>query len=207
MNNIDFFKSQANFLKKDYNKQQSEAICRCNKVFVNKHDLSLMNFQHIIAKEAGFNNWNELRSANENQLKVAQILYKYQTINGSGYRFNYQELGRKSASEQKEYMIAMRKELLDNSDFIIVLSHFLELNIQKTSTVRNAYSSYKIKHIIERSLKSFGINENYVSNGELIVAAIVSGFNFRPCTSQYTGLSVYFNMLQKSLISLPGYRG
>ena len=85
-----FFKSQARFLQKDFNSHKFEAMCRFDSVFLNKENPTLMNFQHVIAKEAGFNNWNELTSASENELKVAQVLYKNFGLNKSGIRFNFQ---------------------------------------------------------------------------------------------------------------------
>ena len=70
MTDVDFFKNQAKFLHKDFNKGNPNAIARYNNVFVNKDNPSLMNFQHIIAKEATFNNWNELISANKDSSKI-----------------------------------------------------------------------------------------------------------------------------------------
>jgi len=204
-NLIDFFKSQAKFLQKDFNKHKFEAICRFDNVFINKEEPTLMNFQHVIAKESGFNNWNELKNATGNELKVAHILYKNIGLNASGIRFNLQAMRKMNKIEKQQYRTESRRVLLDNSDFIIKVSELLSKSIMPTSTIRNTHSSYKIKHIVERSLSSFNIEGTYVSNGELIIAASIAGFKFTPC-SPYEGLSVYFNMQKKSLMALPGYR-
>ena len=204
-NLIDFFKSQAKFLQKDFNKHKFEAICRFDNVFINKEEPTLMNFQHVIAKEAGFNNWNELKNATGNELKVAHILYKNIGLNASGIRFNLQAMRKMNKIEKQQYRTESRRVLLDNSDFIIKVSELLSKSVMPTSTIRNTHSSYKIKHIVERSLSSFNIEGTYVSNGELIIAASIAGFKFTPC-NPYEGLSVYFNMQKKSLMALPGYR-
>ena len=70
---IDIFKSQAKSLLKEYRAQNNEAKLRCQKVFGKKEDLSLMNMQHVIAKEYGFDSWNELQSANDAQQATALI--------------------------------------------------------------------------------------------------------------------------------------
>lgn len=204
-NLVVFFKSQAKFLQKDFNNHKFEAMYRFESVFLNKENPTLMNFQHVIAREAGFNNWNELMSASENELKVAQVLYKNLGLNKSGIRFDFQEMKKMNKIEKRQYQNENRRELINNSDFIMKISDLLTKKIRSTSTIRKIHSSYKIKHIIERSLLTFGIDETYVSNGELIVAAIIAGFNFSPC-NPYEGLNVYFNMQGKSLMSLPGYR-
>lgn len=73
---IDIFKSQAKSLLKEYRAQNGEAKLRCQKVFGKKEDLSLMNMQHVIAKEYGFDSWNELQSAGDAQLATALIEQK-----------------------------------------------------------------------------------------------------------------------------------
>ena len=70
---IDIFKSQAKSLLKEYRAQNNEAKLRCQTVFGKKEDLSLMNMQHVIAKEYGFDSWNELQSANDAQQATALI--------------------------------------------------------------------------------------------------------------------------------------
>ncbi len=73
---IDIFKSQAKSLLKEYRAQTGEAKLRCQKVFGKKEDLSLMNMQHVIAKEYGFDSWNELQSAGDAKLATALIEQK-----------------------------------------------------------------------------------------------------------------------------------
>jgi hypothetical protein len=206
MTNIDFFKSQAKFLKKDFNKNDYISVGRYDAVFSNNPEPTLMNFYHVIAREACFNNWNELVASNNEQLSVAKILYQNQTLNGNGIRFNWQRLTKLSLVEQKKERWNYRREILEKYVFLYSLSAFLRQNITQINTLNRFRSSYKIKHMVERSMEQYGFIENYVSNGELIVAATLAGFSWKPCTSDYQGLSVYLNMSQKSLKLLPGYR-
>lgn len=206
MTDVDFFKNQAKFLHKDFNKGNPNAIARYNNVFVNKDNPSLMNFQHIIAKEATFNNWNELISANEQELAVAKVLYSYPTMCNDGLCLFKDITTKNSVNEQKNKLTQGRRGLLTRSDIIVKVSDILKKYIEYTKTIRSDYNSYKIKHFIEQSLYAFGIDECYLSNGELIVAAIVAGFNFRPCSQEAYSLNAYFNMQKKSLEKLPGYK-
>lgn len=73
---IDIFKSQAKSLLKEYRAQNSEAKLRCQKVFSVREDLSLMNMQHVIAKEYSFDSWNDLQSANDAKLATVLIEHK-----------------------------------------------------------------------------------------------------------------------------------
>ena len=201
-----FFRNQAKFLHKDFSKGNPKAIVRYNNVFVNKENPTLMNFQHVIAKEASFANWNELISANEQELSVAKVLYSYPTICNDGLCLFKDITTKNSVNEQKTKLAQGRRVLLTRSDTIVKVSDILKKHIEYTRTIRSDYSSYAIKHFIERSLHMFGINDSYLSNGELIVAAIIAGFNFRPCSQDTYSLNAYFNMQKKSLEKLPGYR-
>lgn len=205
MNNIDFFKSQAKFLQKDYNKNIYEALYRFKKIFHSKENPTLMNFHHVIAREACFENWNTLIKASSSQLSIAKVLYENPTLNFNGIQFDFSEMIKKSKMEKIKFINEQRKRLLNNADFIMQLSQFLQDNIERTATIRSYFSSYNIKHIIERSLSKYGFYEDYVSNGELITAAILAGFKFSQ-NSQHSGFNVYFNMSQKSLKRMPGYR-
>ncbi len=73
---IEVFRKEAKSLLKDFKKNDKSAIIRCNLVFGQKSDLSLMNIQHVIAKEYGFNNWNELVKAQEWQQAQALASFK-----------------------------------------------------------------------------------------------------------------------------------
>ncbi len=71
---LEFFRVEAKSLLKNFQKNEKEAVARCVKVFGDKKDLSLMNMQHVVAKEYGFDNWNALNKAENWQL--AEVLVK-----------------------------------------------------------------------------------------------------------------------------------
>ena len=52
---IDVFKLEAKFFLKDFRKKHQKEVDLTAKYFSGKSDLSLMQAQHIIAKEYGFN--------------------------------------------------------------------------------------------------------------------------------------------------------
>lgn len=73
---IEIFRVEAKSLLKNFRNNDISAIARCNAVFGDKSDLSLMNMQHIIAKEYGFNDWNELQKSEDWELAEALIKAK-----------------------------------------------------------------------------------------------------------------------------------
>ncbi len=60
---IDVFKLEAKCFLKDFRKKHQKEVDLAAKYFSGKPDLSLMQAQHIIAKEYGFNSWDDLISA------------------------------------------------------------------------------------------------------------------------------------------------
>lgn len=77
---IDIFRVEAKSLLKNFRNNDKNAIARCCAIFGDKSDLSLMNMQHVIAKEYGFNDWNELQKAESWQLAEALIKAKNKTF-------------------------------------------------------------------------------------------------------------------------------
>ena len=100
---IDLFKSQAKSLLKEYRAQNSAAKLRCQKVFGKKEDLSLMNMQHVIAKEYGFDSWNDLQSADD--AKLATVLIERKNL-------SLQKPLRFYADDKGEAMFEARKQKL-----------------------------------------------------------------------------------------------
>lgn len=73
---VNVFREEAKSLFSAYKNHEQDAVERCAKVFGNKTDLTLMNIQHVIAKEYGFNQWNDIVKAEKwdlaGALNVAQ---------------------------------------------------------------------------------------------------------------------------------------
>jgi len=75
---IEVFRVEAKSLLKNFRNNDKNAVARCRAVFGDKKDLSLMNMQHIVAKEYGFNDWDELSKAPDWRLAEALIKAKNQ---------------------------------------------------------------------------------------------------------------------------------
>ena len=78
---IEYFQLEAKCLLKDFKKTLPEAKSRCEKYFNGRDSLSLMNTQHVIAKEYGFDSWNDLISKEPHKLAEALIIAKNKTFN------------------------------------------------------------------------------------------------------------------------------
>ena len=70
---IEYFQVEAKCLLKDFKKNIPEAKSHCKKYFESKDDISLMNAQHVIAKEYGFDSCDYATTTNE-QLKLVYDL-------------------------------------------------------------------------------------------------------------------------------------
>ena len=99
MDHIEYFKLQAKNLLKDYKTRffdGKEEYYRYNPSFFDiaaifddygypdekpDFEFKLMNSQHIIAKIAGFNSWNDLNKSSEKDLKIA-----HRQLDKSGYK-------------------------------------------------------------------------------------------------------------------------
>ena len=77
---VEVFRVEAKSLLKNFQKHEKEAVARCERVFGDRQDLSLMNMQHVVAKEYGFDSWNELVKAERWQLAEALIATKNKTL-------------------------------------------------------------------------------------------------------------------------------
>ena len=73
---IEYFQMEAKCLLKDFKKNLPEAKSRCEKYFNGRDSLSLMNTQHVIAKEYGFESWNDLIKQEPHKLAESLIVAK-----------------------------------------------------------------------------------------------------------------------------------
>jgi hypothetical protein len=67
---------------------------------------------------------------------------------------------------------------------------WLKLNARPTKTIRDRYSSYYLKHVVEKS-ESGKISGGYVSNGSFIAAALLLGYQHKETSN---GINCVFNM-------------
>lgn len=78
----------------------------------------------------------------------------------------------RTTPEQREADLAAgRRELVDREAMVMTAAAWLRDNITPTQTA--TVGSYHMKHVVERALGE------YVSNGELIAAALVAGYSFK----------------------------
>ena len=77
---IDFFREEAKRLLKSLKNNDKDAKKRCFTVFGDREDLSLMNIQHVIAKEYGFDSWNDLIKQEADKLTESLIVAKNKTF-------------------------------------------------------------------------------------------------------------------------------
>ena len=128
--------------------------------------------------------------------QLNDILKYYPHLNSEGICYNTDVIHNKSKSEIDKLNRECRLNLENRKDTIINISKVLQKYIIPTKTIRKFYSSYQMKNIIEGQLINLGVDEFYISNGELIAAALLAGFKIKQCS--HPKWHVYFNMQQKS---------
>ena len=83
-----------------------------------------------------------------------------------------------------------------NSERIEKIREIIKENLEKRKTERVnllGYGSYSLKHAVEKDENARGILKCYVSNGELIYAMILEGYNVKR-----EGRNAYFNVTMDS---------
>lgn len=84
----------------------------------------------------------------------------------------------------------------DNRD---VICGIIRSRLEKTKTINRRISSYELKHLVEKQVEASGTPcKGYVSNGELIYAMILEGFEIEVC-----GMNAFFNVSSRSVKRLP----
>ncbi len=125
---IEYFQVEAKCLLKDFKKNLPEAKSRCEKYFNGRDSLSLMNAQHVIAKEYGFESWNELIKQESHKLAEALIVAKNKTFNSpfklwhggritTGYEENKYKL-HKPEDYQLKYDAKKKAFISDRSEYM-----------------------------------------------------------------------------------------
>lgn len=83
-----------------------------------------------------------------------------------------------------------------NAERIEKIREIIRENLEKRKTERVnllGYGSYSLKHAVEKDESARGILKCYVSNGELIYAMILEGYNVKR-----EGRNAYFNVTMAS---------
>ncbi len=112
---VDVFREEAKSLFQSFKNNDETAVARCAKVFGDRKDLTLMNIQHVIAKEYGFNQWNDVVKAESWQLAEALVLSKNKMFVSpfkkwhGGKNITGYEKGVYSLRKPEDYRIDMEK--------------------------------------------------------------------------------------------------
>lgn len=141
---IEYFQVEAKCLLKDFKKNLPEAKSRCETYFNGRDSLSLMNTQHVIAKEYGFDSWNDLISKEPHELAEALIIAKNKTFNSP---FKLWHGGRITTGyEENKY------KLHDPKDYQ------LEYDSKKKTFTRNNLEYVSFEHLDVSSYDLSGID-------------------------------------------------
>ncbi len=106
---IDFFREEAKRLLKSLKNNDKDAKKRCFTVFGDREDLSLMNIQHVIAKEYGFESWNDLIKQDPFKLAEVLVFAKNKTINTPFKKFGSNNV---SSAERSGYSVLKQPSLI-----------------------------------------------------------------------------------------------
>ena len=112
MKNTDFFNKKAKELLKDFNSSNPQTNDRILKHLKSVDGFGLMKAQHIIAKEFGFNSWDDLNKTTEmlynavatKKDKLLEHVYKYRLIaNSFGHTWPHDMVKAKIVNESLRY--------------------------------------------------------------------------------------------------------
>ena len=157
MDTVRFFKDRA--------KRQLHAVQDAGET-----GFGLQQIQHRVAVAAGYRSWSALLDAPEHDRRLAAVMLEEPLLNLNGmgpgpYAGTLQE--------RRERFDRWRVELRSSADHVEQVRLWLVKNIEPRKTINPYAGSYSLKHIAEKAL------DGYVTNGELIAAAIIAGFPHR----------------------------
>jgi hypothetical protein len=104
----------------------------------------------------------------EPAVTFAQVLEEHPTLNGNGFGYDY---GRPSRDERRQQIERHRQNLISRAETVRKVHDWLVVNIAPIKTPNTG--SYGLKHVAEDLLGE------YISNGELITAALMAGYPMR----------------------------
>lgn len=132
-------------------------------------DLTLMQTQHKVAVDAGFRSWNALRDADEIEGDLAVVMHQHPRLNIIGFGFNQFE---PSLAARRRQFPQDRAELRQSAERLTPVCEWLREHVAPRQSVNSSAGSYGIKHMFESE-------QFYITNGELIAAALIAGYPMR----------------------------
>lgn len=192
---IEFFKKQSKILLKKVEARDPQVIARVNEVIRDTSDFSLMKAQHVVAVESGFTKWEDLIRASTIEIRLAITMSKEPQLSFFGIGVYGEE--NLSREEYLGKLRELRNELRRNSQRVEQVANWLRSNVMPVKTINTKRTSYGLKHITERHLKT------YIGNGVFIAAALVEGYQYQILCG---GPNVSFGMSERSLKVLERFR-
>lgn len=145
MTYIDYFKSQAKKLFKDYKTREPYMDPVAGQLYryspkyfdiegvimaydIDEEHFTHMNAQHIIALMVGFDKWNDLKNASEKELELAQLLFENQhKVNLDEWEMFIAQAGYKNKTyfEADEQIDILKKVFIDNEAAYSLFPSFL----------------------------------------------------------------------------------
>lgn len=170
-NGIEYFRKQAKLLCSTAKIGNADALKRLERFLHTAKNASLMNCQHVIAREHGFQSWESLVQADSIELKLAITMVRVPLLNSFGIGI-YDGHRRLPLEERRRIFQENRRRLRENIKDVVKTHHWLVANIQPVKTTGRALSSYGLKHVAERDI-------GYIWNGTFIAAAIIARYPHR----------------------------
>lgn len=157
-------------------------------------ELSLQQVQHQVAVTAGYRSWSDLLNASEPDLQLALIMDREPHLNLNGFGPGSSP---GTLEERRARAAAWRLELRARAEHVEEVGEWLRHNIVPRKTLNDDAHSYGLKHVAERAMGK------YVSNGELIAAAIIAGYPYgRP---RFGSPNTVFGMSSRSIKAARGH--
>lgn len=153
--------------------------------------VGLQRVQHLVAVGAGYGSWGDLIDAEEINRQLAAVMDREPALCLNGFGAGSYA---NTMQQRHEQFTRSRIGLRDSWRHVDQIREWLLQNIAPRKTLNDDAYSYGLKHMAERVLGG------YVSNGELIAAAITAGYPYR--RSSAASPNALFGMSSRSITAL-----
>jgi hypothetical protein len=104
-----------------------------------------------------------------NLMPLTEVMRQHPKLNSFG--LGVFDESRKTPDQRRTELAAAREELVEREPTVLEIGAWLRENIRPIKTP--SVGSYGMKHLVERAIGK------YVTNGEFIAAALISGYSFK----------------------------
>jgi hypothetical protein len=155
-----------------------------------------------LAAEAGFPSWEALEAAPEIERQLARVMMVEPYLNGFGLGLNKGRLMNVPkadwAKKKKKVLVSDRRYLRNKVEEVKWVVGWIENNLKPRKSLNRDYTSYGLKHLVERHYTATHDDFKYVSNGQFIAAAMIAGYGYQ----RYDGANVLFTVSSRSITLL-----